>query len=176
MKHEKDCAIEIREVDGALKLFVHTDLQLWTDYRKISDLKGTPVLNPLDGFRIFQNTNKSWEYIDRNDIEIMWGNAKGETSKTFADVAIPNDDGEPDAWFVAKIVTSKLSEFSNSMIGSSHWFRTLISEHSRIGEFLENNDNVDPKYLKSWGERIHNSSKELLKWSDKSKILTSDNE
>ena len=181
MKHTKDTAIEIREVDGALKLFVHTDLTLWIDGKDVSEYQGIPVLNPLDGFKLFDKTNVRWQYIDRNDVEIMWSNTKGETSKSFKDVALQNDE-EYDAWMVAKVITNKMSELTNSTIGSTHWFRTIISEHSRIGEFL--NDNVmdrpatDANLLmyKGWGERLYKTSKELIEWSNKSKKLTLDNE
>lgn len=181
MKHLKDTAIEIREVDGALKLFVHTDLTLWIEGKPLSELQGIPVLNPLDGFKLFEKTNLSWQYIDRNDVEIMWCNAKGETSKSFKDVAVQNDE-EYDAWFVAKVVTFKSSEFSNSKIGSMHWFRTIISEHSRIGEFLKDNvmdrpaTDANLRLYQSWGERIYKSSKELIEWSNKNRKLISENE
>jgi hypothetical protein len=185
MKHTKDTVIEIREVDGALKLFVHTDLTLWIKGKSLSELQGIPVLNPLDGFKLFDKTNQSWQYIDRNDVEIMWCNAKGETSKSFNDVVLQNDEeyyAWYDAWFVAKVVTNKMSEFTNSRIGSTHWLRTIISEHSRIGEFLNNNimdrPATDANLLmyKVWGERLYKTSKELIEWSNSGSKLTLDNE
>ena len=103
MKHEKDCALELRETDGKIEILVHTDLTLFTDNKPISELQGIPVLNPLDAIKSFRDTSISYRYINRNDVEIMWCNAEGKTAKSFSEVALQHD-GEYDAWLVAKFL------------------------------------------------------------------------
>jgi hypothetical protein len=174
MKHEKDCALELKEVNGKVEVFVHTDLTLFTDNKPISELQGTPILNPLDAIALFKDHSKNYQYIDRNDVEIMWCNAKGETAKSFRDVALQDDNGEYDAWLVGKIITEKQSKITNSLIGSMHWFRTIISEHMRMGEYMKLNGGTipfDPILINDWGKRLHETSKEMIEWSNRNKEL-----
>jgi hypothetical protein len=106
----------------------------------------------------------------------MWQNANGEKSKTFADVAMQVDEySEYDAWLVAEFITNKQSTITNSKIGSTHWFNTIISEHLRIGEYMNDHPLITESYLiEGWGKRLYDSSKELLNWAQKSKKLTND--
>jgi hypothetical protein len=176
----KDTAIEIRQIDGRIQMFLLTGLV--NESFKIEGENGIPVLNPLDALHLTQRDKHYHEYhdnmffwVDRNDFEVMWQNAKGEKGKAFSDVAMQVDENsEYDAWLVAEFITNKQSTITNSKIGSTHWFNTIISEHSRIGEFMANNETNDPFYIQSWGKRLYDSSKELLNWAQKSKRLTND--
>ena len=175
MKHKKDCALEVKEVNGQLEMYVHTDLTLFLDHKPLSELQGTKILNPIDGLKFFKDTNDNYAYIDRNDVEIMWCNAKGETGKEFADVALQDNGGEYDAWFIGKIVTKRISGISHSEIGSAHWFNTIVSQHLHVGEFMkEHSLKMECGQIKSLGNRVYESSKELLNWAKESKLLTND--
>jgi hypothetical protein len=178
----KDTAIEIRQIDGRIQMFLLTGLV--NDSFKIEGENGIPVLNPIDALHLTKNkeypNNDNFFWVDRNDFEVMWQNAKGEKGKAFSDVAMQVDENsEYDAWLVAEFITNKQSTITNSKIGSTHWFNTIISEHSRIGEFLRENETMVHEasreyHFKEWGKRLYDSSKELLNWAQKSKRLTND--
>jgi len=168
MKHEKNTALELKEINGKIEVFVHTALNVYKDNKELSELEGTPILNPLDAIALFKDHSKKYQYIDDYLVQILWCNAEGKTGERFNDVALKDSTtGEYDAWLVGKVITEKLSAFSNSNVGTMHWFRTIVSEHSRIGEYLMNNDEFSTEILNSWGLRLHESSKELIEWSNK---------
>lgn len=170
---KKDTAIEIRQIGGHLELFLHTDLE--GSFKNAKE--GIPVVNPIEGFRLLKNTTDRFHWIDRNDVIIRWENAKSERGTAFSDVALLDEkSGEYDAWLIAEVLTVRQSEITNSPIGSSHWFRTIVSEHSRIGEYIEQYaaGEIDPNMLQSWGKRLHDTSMELINWSDKTKVLTNE--
>lgn len=173
----KDTAIEIRQIDGRIEIFLLTGLV--NDSFDIEGKNGIPVLNPLDALHLTLNKNypnkDRFFWVDRNDFEVMWENANGERSKSFADVAQQVDGSEYDAWLVAEYITNPQSTITNSKIGSIHWFNTIVSQHSRIGEFFKiNSGDISPTLLNDWGQTLYDSSKELLKWAEKSKRLTND--
>lgn len=182
----KDTAIEIRQVDGHIQMFLLTGLV--NESFKIEGENGIPVLNPLDALHLTQRDKQYHEYhdnmffwVDRNDFEVMWQNANGEKSKTFADVAMQVDEhSEYDAWMVAEFIVNKQSTITNSKIGSVHWFNTIVSEHSHIGEFMMIKDHIrdrsimSDKMIEEWGLILYNSSKELINWAKTSKKLTND--
>lgn len=167
----KDTAIEIRQVNGHLELFLHSDLD--GSIEKAKD--GIPIVNPIEGFSLLKNTRDRFHWVDRNDFLVRWENAKGDRGAAFNDVALfdPNIN-EYDAWLIAEVVIGRPSKITNSPIGSTHWFRTIISEHARVGEYIKQyaSGEIDPTMLESWGDRLHKSSMELINWSDKAKTLT----
>lgn len=58
---------------------------------------------------------------------------------------------------------SQQSKFTNSNVFTHHWFVTIIGEHKRLGEFLAKLPNeVDPKKLKEYGDRLFETSCEMI--------------
>jgi hypothetical protein len=173
----KDTAIEIREIDGSIKLFLLTGLV--NESFMIEGENGIPVLNPMDvinnGYDFEYPNKPNFFWVDRNNFEIMWENATGKRGKAFADVALLDDNtGEYDARLVAEFIKKKQSKITNSVIGSTHWFRTIMGNNLRIGEYLKTNNDISPSLLNDWGKQIYDSCKELLEWQEKNKTLTND--
>ena len=56
-----------------------------------------------------------------------------------------------------------ITSSTNSEVGSSHWFRTIVSNHKHIGEYLKNNTPTE-EILRDWGQKLHETSDELLKY------------
>ena len=169
----KNTAIEIRQVNGHLELFLHTDL----DGSFQSTKEGIPIVNPIEGFRLLRNTIDRFHWVDRNDIDVLWENAEGKRGSQFSDVALIDPKTKDyDAWLIAEVIVGRPSKITNSAIGSTHWFRTIISQHSRVGEYLMNeaSSEIKPHLLESWGKGIYESSRELINWSDRSKTLTNE--
>ena len=50
---------------------------------------------------------------------------------------------------------------TNSPVGSSHWFVTLLANIKHIGEYMINED-LTEKQRKDWGKCIVDNTKELL--------------
>lgn len=64
------------------------------------------------------------------------------------------------------------SKFTNSKMGSTHWFNTLLSEHARIGEFISTHTPEESaQYIQKWGERLKQTSLEMIEWNRKTKSL-----
>ena len=65
----------------------------------------------------------------------------------------------------------KISQFSNSEIGSTHWFNTLSGSILRIGEWLKEhgNENASRQQFKTWGEMVYERQQELIEWFNISK-------
>lgn len=171
MKADKDTAIEIREIDGAIKMFLLTGLV--KEFDMVGE-NGIIVLNPLDAMHLTEDRNypnkERFFWVDRDDFKVQWENAKGERAAAFKDVAMLDDQGEYDAWLVAEYIKAKQSTITKSKIGSTHWFNTILSEHSRIGEFMKGSDEtLRQAYVNEWGGRLYESSKELLHWAERSK-------
>jgi hypothetical protein len=53
------------------------------------------------------------------------------------------------------------SKLTNSEIGSSHWFVTLVAKCKHIGEFMKDRQITDEQ-RQVWGEEIYNACSELL--------------
>jgi hypothetical protein len=51
---------------------------------------------------------------------------------------------------------------TGSKVGSSHWFRTIVSQHKHIGEFLMTKTPTD-EILREWGKELYETSDELIK-------------
>ena len=51
---------------------------------------------------------------------------------------------------------------TNSEVGSSHWFRTIISQHKHIGEYLMTQTPTE-EILREWGKTMYETSEELIK-------------
>ncbi len=171
---ERTTAVELRQVEGQLQMYLLTGLINSLPLESNPD-NGIQIKNPLEVLPLLKSATERFQWVERNDFEVMWENAKGERGKAFADVALidfATDDY--DAKLVAEVIVGRKSEVCNSRIGSTHWFNTIVSEHSRIGEFMSNNETTDPNLIQSWGKRLYDSSKELLKWAERSKKLTND--
>ena len=172
MKIDKDTAIEIRQINGSLKLFLLTGLV--NEFDVVGE-NGILIINPLDAMHLTENreypNKERFFWVDRNDFLVQWENAKGERGRTFADVALFNKNSDDyDAWLVAEYIKAKDSEITKSKIGSTHWFNTIISEHCRIGEYMKGlDDPLKQGYANTWGESLYKSSKELLHWAERSK-------
>lgn len=52
----------------------------------------------------------------------------------------------------------------NDLIGSYHWFNTLMSQVARIGLYMERHDKVDVKLLEDWGHQLNNIAKDMVSW------------
>ncbi len=54
----------------------------------------------------------------------------------------------------------------NFEIGSSHWFRTLMSQVMRIGTFMFQNSNpvLTKELQKEYGEILYNIAKDMMAW------------
>jgi len=50
---------------------------------------------------------------------------------------------------------------TNSPIGSSHWFNTIMGKHLHIGEFLKDKT-PDEETLRIWGAQLYETSKEII--------------
>lgn len=150
---DKDTAIEVRQIDGHIQLFLLTGLI--NGMINIGDENGIPIVNPIEGLRLLKNTTDRFHWVDRIDFEI-------KRSPT-------------EHYLIAEVITGSTSKFTHSRIGSTHWFNTIISEHSRIGEYMFTNSfPTDSFLIESWGKRLHESSMELINWSQKSKVLTNE--
>ena len=55
----------------------------------------------------------------------------------------------------------EIKSSTNSEIGSSHWYRTLIAQHKDIGEFLLTKTPSE-ELLIVWAKQLYDTSNELL--------------
>ena len=68
---------------------------------------------------------------------------------------------------MAKIIFEpNLSTNTNSPVGSSHWYRTLLNNMSCIGQFMRDNELPEDK-RKLWGDQLVEYSMELISNYDK---------
>lgn len=58
----------------------------------------------------------------------------------------------------------KKSEVIDSVIGTAHWFNTLMGSILRSGEYLmkHGTKDIDDAEMKLWGKRIYDYSKEII--------------
>ena len=61
-------------------------------------------------------------------------------------------------------IMKKISEYSNSEMGSGHWLNTILSRHLHIGEFMRDRGHLTEIQCRNWGETIMIQSRELLDW------------
>jgi hypothetical protein len=177
----KTTAIEIKQEGDKIELFLLTGLDGTFELKDVKHGRNKlRITNPIEALHLIKDTgypnNDRFFWVDRDDFLIQWTSINGKKGASFSDVAAVIDhDGEPEAWLVAEYIKHKRSALSNSLIGSKHWFNTLISEHSRIGEFLECQEHqLLVENVQAWGKRLHETSKELLEWATKNKLLTND--
>lgn len=57
---------------------------------------------------------------------------------------------------------SEITSSTNSEMGSSHWYRTLIARNKHIGEYLKSGKIPSQELLIIWGENLYEASNELL--------------
>src|SRR5258708_20625780 len=110
----KDTAIEVRQIDGHIELYLITNLNgsFVADTRE-----GIKIINPIEGFNLMENLNDKFHWVDRNDFLVQWENAKGERAASFADVALMDEQSqEYDAWTVAEVILKKRSDVVSSTI------------------------------------------------------------
>ena len=63
-----------------------------------------------------------------------------------------------------ELVSEERRSSTNSEIGSSHWFNTLMGRHLHIGELLKkDNHGVDLATQNIWMEDLYETSKELIR-------------
>lgn len=58
------------------------------------------------------------------------------------------------------------SKFAGSNIGSTHWFRTVMSTILHTGEYLSEKT-PEPEMLRQWGHNLYARSQEILDWYEK---------
>ena len=65
----------------------------------------------------------------------------------------------------------KISKFTSSEIGSTHWFNTLSGTILRAGEFLKQhgNEHATTEQIKKWGEMVYERQEEISEWFNSSK-------
>jgi hypothetical protein len=56
----------------------------------------------------------------------------------------------------------EIKSSTNSPLGSTHWFRTIVGNMLRTGEFLAEYGTSKPDLVKPYGQSIYNTCKELL--------------
>lgn len=63
----------------------------------------------------------------------------------------------------------KISDFSNSEIGTAHWFNTLIGNSMNVGQYLHlhGSTGISEETLAEWGMGLWERSKELMQWYEK---------
>ena len=59
-----------------------------------------------------------------------------------------------------------LSNYSSAEnIGTVHWYRTLVGNAKRIGEYMKN-QNLTSDLQQRYGEEIYNIMQDLLEWQE----------
>jgi hypothetical protein len=56
-------------------------------------------------------------------------------------------------------------------IGTTHWFRTLVGQANKIGEFIKLNPNHKAINYGNYGELLQNIMKDLLEWQETNQPL-----
>lgn len=56
----------------------------------------------------------------------------------------------------------EIKSSTHSPLGSIHWFRTIVGNMLRVGEFLAEHGNAKPELIKPYGKSIYDTCKELL--------------
>lgn len=56
----------------------------------------------------------------------------------------------------------KIASTTNSPIGSSHWFHTLVGRVKMIGEYLKSKDAPSQEVREEWGKSLYSAAEELM--------------
>src|ERR1700748_3317887 len=63
------------------------------------------------------------------------------------------------------------AKYSNyESIGSVHWFNTLLSQVSRMGEYLAKNETPKKHLIQEYGDKIHNIALDLIEWREQIEV------
>jgi hypothetical protein len=61
-----------------------------------------------------------------------------------------------------EVLADVITISTGSEAGSSHWFRTIVSQHKHIGEYLMTKTPTE-EILREWGKQLYETSEELIK-------------
>ena len=73
-----------------------------------------------------------------------------------------------------------LAEYNSpETIGTTHWFRTLVSKSQHIGEFMKNHSSIlksNSELIEDYGKQIQAIAKDLIEWQENNKELFESND